>query len=347
MLAGKGVRAVAVMWFMTFLSLIFVPLRMYTRIYIVKAVGIDDHVYNLAWVFLLLYTVFLTIAGMFGFGQPIADLPTDSAVKAVYYEMIGQTFAVLGMAIAKLSLGIFLLRIVVKQWHRISIWISMVSLSIVSVMTAIIFWIQRLPSEAIYDPRVKGRTIVIVTPFSILLGSWCAAVDFYFALLPWIFIWNLNMKLKEKMSIAISLSLGFIACACGVVRTIDLGGLSSSNYTEDTVDLIIWSAVELAVTLICVGIPTVRPLYRTIVHGSKPESSSDRFNKQNDSDHSSRFRMRNLAKDNTLFSISQEGRTESYITRNRNRSDEEILVGQDGVNRDGIVVREEDVWGLL
>lgn len=40
--------------------------------------------------------------------------------------------------------------------------------------------------------------------------AWCAAVDFYFALLPWIFIWNLNMKLKEKMSIAISLSLGFM-----------------------------------------------------------------------------------------------------------------------------------------
>jgi hypothetical protein len=35
-------------------------------------------------------------------------------------------------------------------------------------------------------------------------------VDFYFALLPWIFIWKLNMKFKEKMSIAISLSLGFM-----------------------------------------------------------------------------------------------------------------------------------------
>jgi hypothetical protein len=85
-------------------------------------------------------------------------------------EMVGQTFAILGMAIAKLSLGIFLLRIVVKQWHRISIWISMVSLSIVSVMTAIVFWVQRLPSEAIYDPRVPGRTIVSVTPFAVLLG---------------------------------------------------------------------------------------------------------------------------------------------------------------------------------
>ena len=31
---------------------------------------------------------------------------------------------------------------------------------------------------------------------------------------------------------------------------------------EDTVGLIIWSAVELAVTLFCVGLPTLAPLYR-------------------------------------------------------------------------------------
>lgn len=120
--------------------------------------------------FLLLYTIFMTISGLYGFGQSITSLEMDLAVKAVYYEMIGQTFAVLGMAIAKLSLGIFLLRIVIKQWHRISIWISMVSLAIVSVMTAILFWIQKLPSESIYDPRVPGRLVVRVTPFSILLG---------------------------------------------------------------------------------------------------------------------------------------------------------------------------------
>ncbi|KAJ5375839.1 hypothetical protein N7517_007845, partial [Penicillium concentricum] len=122
----------------------------------------------------------------------------DSAVKAVYNAMIGQTFAVLGMAIAKLSLGIFLLRIVVKRWHRISIRISMISLFILSVMTAIIFWLQRLPSQSVYDPRVPGRTVTHVTPFSVLLGCWCAVVDFYFALLPWIFIWNLNVRYKEK-----------------------------------------------------------------------------------------------------------------------------------------------------
>ncbi|KAJ5962989.1 hypothetical protein N7501_007930 [Penicillium viridicatum] len=264
----------------------------------------------------------------------------DSAAKAMYNELIGQTFAVLGMAIAKLSLGIFLLRIIVKQWHRISIWISMISLFIVSVMTAFVLWFQRYPSQSVYDPRVPGRTVIQVTPFSVLLGSWCAAVDFYFALLPWIFIWNLNMKFKEKMSIAISLSLGFLACICGIIRTIDLGGLASSNYTEDTVDLIIWSAVELAVTLICVGIPTVRPLYRTIFHGSRPESSEGRYVKHEDPKHSTRFRMRNLAKDATAFSVVQEGHTESYIT-GYSRSDEEILVGQHGSSNGGIRIQEE------
>jgi hypothetical protein len=41
----------------------------------------------------------MTISGIYGFGQPITSLEMDLAVKAVYYEMIGQTFAVLGMAI--------------------------------------------------------------------------------------------------------------------------------------------------------------------------------------------------------------------------------------------------------
>jgi hypothetical protein len=50
MLAGKGIRAVAVMWVMVFISFILVPLRLYTRVYIVKALGLDDHVFNLAWV---------------------------------------------------------------------------------------------------------------------------------------------------------------------------------------------------------------------------------------------------------------------------------------------------------
>lgn len=86
--------------------------------------------------------------------------------------------------------------------------------------------------------------------------------------------------------------------------------------------------------------PTVRPLYHTIVHGSRPESSEGRYVKHEDSNHSTRIRMRNLAKDTTSFSFVQEGHTKSYITHYR-QSDEEILVGQYGSSNDGIRIQEE------
>ena len=36
----------------------------------------------------------------------------------------------------------------------------------------------------------------------------------------------------------------------------------SSNYLRDSVGIIVWSAAEMAVTLICIGIPICRPLYK-------------------------------------------------------------------------------------
>ncbi|KAH7120141.1 hypothetical protein B0J13DRAFT_568378 [Dactylonectria estremocensis] len=277
MMGGKGPMAVAVMWALTALTWIFVCLRLYTRIYILQQVGPDDHAYWLSGVLILLYTVFVHIAATYGFGQSILTLDLEDSARAVYYEMIGQTFAVIGMAVAKISLGLFLLRIVMERWHKIAIWIAMVSLMAVSILTAIIFWIQCIPAKKIYDPlrTPEGSCNIGVTPFAILLGVWCAIADFFFAIFPWIFIWGLNMKYKEKITIAGSMSFGVIAGVCGIVRTYEVATGFTSNYTLDTVPLIIWSAAEMAVTLVCVGIPILRPLYRRTIHGSN--LSSDRY----------------------------------------------------------------------
>ena len=47
----------------------------------------------------------------------------------------------------------------------------MISLSVISMITAVILWIQHVLSKLIYDARVAGHSIVSVTPFSILLGG--------------------------------------------------------------------------------------------------------------------------------------------------------------------------------
>ena len=59
-----------------------------------------------------------------------------------------------------------------------------------------------------------------------------------------------------------------------------------SSFIEDTVGLIIWSGVEMAVTMVCIGIPILRPLYRQVVHGyvsSAGAESHKQYQKQNES----------------------------------------------------------------
>ncbi|GMF74839.1 unnamed protein product [Aspergillus oryzae] len=198
----------------------------------------------------------------------------DEAVQAVYMEMVGQTFAVLGMAIAKLSLGIFLLRIVVCPWSFQTTW-----------------------------PKMETANVCLF-----------------------------------------------------------------SLFVEDTVPLIIWSAVELAVTLICVGIPTIRPLYRYIVHGSSVKESHEVYKRQDESGSGSGSRgkptfampMRNFAragrKDELLTTTTTtvdipdandnrpDGNSRSYVT-GAGQNDEEALVAtieeENSRYRDHICVRQE------
>ena len=53
--------------------------------------------------------------------------------KATLYECIGQGFAIIGMAIAKASLGFFFLRLVSSRLHRIAIWTAMALVSAASI----------------------------------------------------------------------------------------------------------------------------------------------------------------------------------------------------------------------
>ncbi|KAK8045532.1 hypothetical protein PG993_005556, partial [Apiospora rasikravindrae] len=259
---GDGPWAITVMWALTAATFVFVLLRTYTRVVVVKSFGIDDEVYILAFVFLVCYAAFTTVSAEYGFGQNMYDLDPDDSVRAVLFEAIGQTFAVTGMAIAKWSLGIFLLRIVLEESHKWAIWIAMLALMAASISVCFVFWLQCTPPAYLWDRRIAGYCHVDSTPVSMTLCILCVIVDFFFALFPWLFIWKLNMDVRERTIILVSMSLGVIAGACGIKRTLEVPELASQNYSKDTVGLIVWSAAEIAVTMICIGIPVCRPLYK-------------------------------------------------------------------------------------
>ncbi|KAL4722198.1 hypothetical protein ACLX1H_010975 [Fusarium chlamydosporum] len=308
------------MWSLVAITWIFVILRLYTRAFIIRSLGPDDHTYLLSGVLILLYTIFVHISSLHGFGQPMPGLDAtafqfDEAALAIKYEMIGQTFAV------------------VEKWQRVLIWFAMASLSAVSALCAVIFWTQCTPVQKIFDPiRTEGVCRFSVTPYATTLGVWCVLADFFFAIFPWVFIWSLNMKQKEKITIAGSMSFGIVAGACGIVRTYEVVNGFTANYTLDTVPLIIWSAAEMAVTLVCIGIPILRPLWRRAIHGS--DLSSERYyQKQDDRNDAQTYKMGNMPHGNGDSHGFPESppklgiRGPSTITRiaGDNKSDESIL----------------------
>ncbi|OHW95981.1 hypothetical protein CSPAE12_05368 [Colletotrichum incanum] len=267
-MGGDGPWAVAAMWSLTALVAVLCGVRLYTRIFVVKAVGNDDHVFNLAFMLLCFYTLFITISAHYGFGQNMKDIqdPNHQAM-ALLFEGIGQTFAVVGMAVAKWSLGLFLLRLVETRLHKWVVWMSMFCLLMASLSTCFVFWLQCSPPRYLWDRRTPGGYCPIdSTPVSLLLCVLCVLVDFLYAGLPWHFIWNLQMSRREKGTILTSLSLGVIAGACGIKRTLEVPSLSSHNYLKETVHLIVWSGAEIAVTMICIAIPVCRPLYKQCIN---------------------------------------------------------------------------------
>ncbi|TVY88169.1 hypothetical protein LAWI1_G005805 [Lachnellula willkommii] len=182
-IGGYGHTIITVMWLETAIALVFVLLRLWTRVRITRTAGWDDYLIVLSWLMLMPYTLGCTVAATKGFGRHSAELTPTAAIAATKSEIIGAS----------------------------------------------------------------------------------AIADFVLAVLPWFILWGLQMKRKEKNLIAASMSLGFLAMVCGIIRAIALKSLNSrSDYSYDTVGLILWSSTELMVTILTATIPTLRPLYNDI-----------------------------------------------------------------------------------
>ena len=82
-LKGDAPWALGVMWFLAGVVFFFLILRLYTRIVCLASYGIDDHVYIVAFIFLVIFNVFTTLAGHYGFGQTMEEIGSiESAVQA-------------------------------------------------------------------------------------------------------------------------------------------------------------------------------------------------------------------------------------------------------------------------
>lgn len=130
--------------------------------------------------------------------------------KANLLELIGQTSLIVAIATSKTSVALFLLRIVVKTWHKVVLWTAIVTLAIICFLCAALNFLQCDPVAHTWNPTIEASCWMDITPLAIATGGYSVFIDFLFAGLPWAIVWTLNMRKKEKLNIAVALSLGIL-----------------------------------------------------------------------------------------------------------------------------------------
>ncbi|KAF2679917.1 hypothetical protein K458DRAFT_258432, partial [Lentithecium fluviatile CBS 122367] len=267
---------IGVMWMQVVFAIAFVGARIYTRYYIIHNVGWDDTFMAVNLVTFILFVTFTSVGIAYGVGKKSYLIPAADHPKAIMWEAIGQGICIMGIAASKASVALFLLRIVIRKWHKLLLWICIISTTILCTITTILLFLQCKPAAYLWDRTIPGgRCWLNFTPVGITTAAWSATMDFALAIFPWTVIMRLNMKRKEKLTVLSGLSLGIFAGVCSIIRTYELQSLSSVNeYVYDTAPMLLWSSTEILVTIICACVPVLRPPYVKVFHGSSEGSSS-------------------------------------------------------------------------
>ncbi|KAL4920481.1 hypothetical protein BDW62DRAFT_198795 [Aspergillus aurantiobrunneus] len=283
-LRGKGPTLVGVLWMETFLCMVVLALRVYTRTMILRNPGWDDVLLLVTFTLMLAFSGLCTASAMHGMGVHASNLTTDEQSKGMLLLLSGQSVIAIAMGVSKCAVGVFLMRIVVNKWYLPSyfyafLWFWNATIMALSVILAVSVFTQCTPVESIWDARVAKEACPLdLTQIATVMCAWSAVLDFVLALFPWYALWRLNIKQKEKVTICLSLSLGVFAGICGIIRTTSLGSLSeSTDYLYATTDSVIWTNSELTTTIVCVSVPALRPLYRSL-RGQSSSNHASNYN---------------------------------------------------------------------
>lgn len=138
--------------------------------------------------------------------------------SCLQWQSLATASYIVNMAVVKMSIGFFLLRISV---HRVYIWILYISMAVIVVWSGGIFLFEIFqcnPVAAQWDftlLMVNGGTGTCASGDAVVAAGYALSVlavlsDWLYALLPIFMVWKVRMSLQAKITVILVLSLGVL-----------------------------------------------------------------------------------------------------------------------------------------
>ena len=140
---------------------------------------------------------------------------------------------VLSSASLKISIGLLLLRVLVKRWQVWTIYVTMAVPVLYSIGYSFLLLFQcGNPKDFVIKIAVSQcMTIRVINGTSYSHATMNALADCVFAILPVALLWDAEMSRRSKWGVATVLSLGSVGCVCTLVRIGYIHTLSDATPT--------------------------------------------------------------------------------------------------------------------
>ncbi|KAH8170189.1 integral membrane protein [Sarocladium implicatum] len=266
--ANNSARIVGIVGFFHVLAFTFVALRIYVRLKLVRAFGVDDGLIIVAVLLALGSWVCLILQIPHGLGRHGIVIPFEDRVQ---FERLNFIKAVmsdgLAVGILRISMAISLLRLSRDtKWYR---W----SLSAIIVFV-VCYTIQAIAWLFVYcDPYSGWWEFQWANPFDprchdfnlfLSLTYWNIAcnivTDVMLGALPVPIIWKLQMKLRVRIYVIAVLNLGYFAVLMGILKAVFM--LTTGGDPDATFDLWVhfWQNLQVNIGIIAACASFLRPL---------------------------------------------------------------------------------------
>ncbi|KAH1487119.1 hypothetical protein KXW25_009407 [Aspergillus fumigatus] len=210
-----------------------VILRCYVRLFVVKAFGWDDGAMVIAMLWYLMFC---------GFG-------------------------------CKVSVCIFLRRITVKRLHIWILYCVIALTAIAGLAFMLIMLLQCRPIEYFWtrtalDPSIPGSCIDIhiVIAMTYVYSAFAALCDFTVGILPIFMVHKLHMRRQTKIAVIGILSMACMYCLLSavIIRIPWVHTFADPDFLYATVEIALWSNIEVGLGISAGSLATLRPLLRML-----------------------------------------------------------------------------------
>ncbi|KAK1706144.1 integral membrane protein [Colletotrichum lupini] len=250
---------------LTSLSIIFVGLRAFTRLSLVKrGLGPDDYLIAVSLVLAIIFYGLSVKLCELGVGTHLWQVErAEYSPSFLLHSIIAIAVYSLSVTTAKLSLLVLYLRLSPERWFRIVTMTLIGFASSYALAYLFLIVLSCRPIQASWDLSAREGAICIdKNTVYLVLSATNIIMDVVCLILPLKIIIPLQMAARQKLSLILLFATGGFVCLCAIRRTILLPPLfKSKDYTFDIDRQLNWASIEVNAGIVCASVPALKPFF--------------------------------------------------------------------------------------